>query len=983
MKNRVYIYSTSIKHRHYIHWKENPMTKLKRVMKLLFHVCILIIMPFLVYAQNTGKISGVILDAQTKDPLIGTNIVVVGTSLGASTDFEGNFIILNIPAGKYDLQVSMVGYERVIQRGIIVNSGRTTTTNLELNATTLEQEAVVIEATRPDVEREKTSTSEIIRAEDVQQIAGMRDVGDVIGLAADVTDGHFRGGRDGEELYTLQGMGITNPLDNSSAFKAIMSAVEEVEVITSGFGAQYGNAQSGVVNISMKEGKSDKWRSRVETRMRLPGKKHFGPSVYDEKANPYLSTLLNINSWIKGDENNQVYYTQMADGLGALYGGDTLFQANLARILWLLQARRGINQDYGKEIDYSVEAAAGGPIDEKMRMFIALRSNIGWPFLPTEQPDKQQQVMGNVATDIGNGGNLRISGAYSKESASVFPGVNSTGYYNWIWDRILSVYYRKQTNTQIGVRFAQTLSSTTFYEIKLNSLLTNRYQGSTPAPATIPDSYENNPAYDWAKMIASTRGAPDRFTYGSGNDDFRDEQTQTMTFEASMTSQVTKSHLLNGGIQFNAYFIDIQSNSGTRNTNGMQITNYSVRPLEGAIYVQDKMEFEGMIANVGMRFDVWHQNIRYYTDTYSPYRVYTDTSWFYDKNVANKEETPILGRLQPRVGISFPVSTETVFHLNYGSFMQRPSFQYLVSSSISQGTGRLLTLGNPRLEPQTTNSYDIGIMQGLGEGFTLDVSGYYKDVKNLIQAANYTNRDSHSYTTYVNRDYADIRGFRIALNKRKGNFTGTMNYQYSFATGKSSTPFNASPAYSEDQISGTKIADMKNVPIKDILLDFDRTHNLIINLAYTTGSEWGPRIFKIYPFADMSASSSSFLRSGRPYTYDPLGFKLINNKRTPAEYNTSIKLMKKVQNFFGTSAIVYVEVFNLFNNKILNYSYLFDQSNDLSQKNIERYELYPMDSNNGNRYLNQRNGPPFYVDQSFLIYDNSPRSYNIGLVIEF
>jgi len=274
-------------------------------------------------------------------------------------------------------------------------------------------------------------------------------------------------------------------------------------------------------------------------------------------------------------------------------------------------------------------------------------------------------------------------------------------------------------------------------------------------------------------------------------------------------------------------------------------------------------------------------------------------------------------------------------------------------------------------------------MQGLCEGFTLDVSGYYKDVKNLIQAANYTNRDSHSYTTYVNRDYADIRGFRIALNKRKGNFTGTMNYQYSFATGKSSTPFNASPAYSEDQISGTKIADMKNVPIKDILLDFDRTHNLIINLAYTTGSEWGPRIFKIYPFADMSASSSSFLRSGRPYTYDPLGFKLINNKRTPAEYNTSIKLMKKVQNFFGTSAIVYVEVFNLFNNKILNYSYLFDQSNDLSQKNIERYELYPMDSNNGNRYLNQRNGPPFYVDQSFLIYDNSPRSYNIGLVIEF
>ena len=218
----------------------NSKTKLTLYISALFIVALNTL-----FAQNGGKISGVITDAVTGEPLIGANIVVLGTSMGAASDLEGSYFILNIPAGKFDLQASMIGYDKMVQRGVIVNSGRTTTADFKINPTALEQEAVTVEATRPDVEPEKTSTSSIIRSEDVQQLAGMRSVGDVIGLAADVTDGHFRGGRSGEELYTLQGMGITNPLDNSTGLLPIMSAVEEVEVVTSGFGAQYGNAQSG------------------------------------------------------------------------------------------------------------------------------------------------------------------------------------------------------------------------------------------------------------------------------------------------------------------------------------------------------------------------------------------------------------------------------------------------------------------------------------------------------------------------------------------------------------------------------------------------------------------------------------------------------------------------------------------------------------------------------------------------------------------
>ncbi len=940
-----------------------------------------------VSAQNAGKISGVVHDAETGEPLFGCNVTILGTTLGGSTDPDGVFFILNIPPGAYDLQASMVGYQRVLQRGAIVNAGRTTTADFKLTSVALAQKEVIVQAVRPDVEREKTSTSAIVRFEDVQAIAGIRDVGDVLTLAADVTDGHFRGGREGEEYYTLQGMGIVNPLDNSSAFMPIMSAVEEVEVITSGFGAQYGNAQSGVVNISMKEGKADRWRTRVETRVRAPERKHFGPSVYDPSANPYLSFLLNPAVW-KGEEEEQRYYTQMADQFTSFYGLDTNARVQVAYTLWRYQTKRAMGTTYGNDIDNSVEVATGGPIDNTMRLFIALRTKTQWPMFPTEEPDVERQVMGNLVMDLEEGAAIRLSGAFSKETRNIFPSVNSLGYYNWLWDLLVSMQQRETINRQIGMRFTKALSHRTFYELKLNGLSITLNQGSFVSPDWMFDQYLGLPETNFSRMIASVRTGPDRFRVGGGSDSYRDEQTTTVSFEASLTSQVTNSHLLNGGLQINKYFVDVNNRTDTRNNEeGMQLTEYNAKPFEAGLYVQDKMEFEGLIANVGLRFDLWAENVQYYKDVFSPYRLMTsDTSYTYDKDSAPKGDSPVLGRLQPRVGISFPVTTTTVFHLNYGSFMQRPSFQYVVARRESQASGRPNRFGNPRLEPQVTNSYDVGIMQGLGAGFTLDVSGYYKDVKNLIQSVIYTDRGGRTYNTFANRDYADIRGFRVAVNKRRGNLVGSVNYHFSVATGKSSTPFNSSPAYQEEPNTGEVIANFQNVPIEDIPLDFDRTHNLIVNIGYLTEEEWGPRIFGVYPLADLSISAISFIRSGRPYTYS-IGIKQINNKRTPTEYTTNLKITKKIRGFFGTDLNVYCEAFNLFNDRILNYSYIFaDYNNDTKNTNadfnITRYELSPIDAPNGIRYLNASNATPFLVDQSFLIYDNAPRSFNFGIVID-
>jgi outer membrane receptor protein involved in Fe transport len=447
-----------------------------------------------------------------------------------------------------------------------------------------------------------------------------------------------------------------------------------------------------------------------------------------------------------------------------------------------------------------------------------------------------------------------------------------------------------------------------------------------------------------------------------------------------MTSQAAKSHLLNGGIQFNYYTIDVRNAASTESGSGGAISVYSAHPFEGALYLQDKMEFEGMIANVGLRFDVWNSGLDYFTNLFAPYNLIMDTLGVrYDAASAQKAKSPMIARLQPRVGVSFPVGENTVFHANYGSFMQRPSFQYVVGSTVRQGSNIPQILGNPRLEPQVTNSYDVGIMQGLVAGFTLDISGYYKDVKNLIEAADFTSNTGLTYSSYYNRDNADIRGFRVALTKRSGIISGSVNYQYSVATGKSATADYAPPSFRQDSLGNVTTINDK-VPLRDVLLGFDRTHNLVVNLVinsdelfHALGSDIAPGVY---------LSVNMFARSGRPYT-SPSNPKLINGSRSPAEYNTNLRLTKTFFNFLGfQTATVYFEVFNLFDDRILNYDYIFATPNALAVSTVT--QLYEQNGIDGIKYWNANPNyvPKFSVDQSFLIYSNPPRSFNLGVSFE-
>ena len=930
------------------------------------------------FAQYSGKIAGRVIDAKTKDPLPMANIVIRGTTYGAASDIDGNYFILNLPPGTYDLTASIVGYRSVTEKGAIVNTNRTTTINFSLDETALQAAEVVITATRPDVEREKTSTSEIRRGEEVLNVPGIQDISDVLTLSSDISDGHFRGGRDNQELYNLHGMGIMDPLSGAAAFNPIMSAVEEVEVITSGFSAQYGNAQSGIVNITMKEGNSERWMARGEVRTRAPGRKHFGPGVFDTTANPYLKMLDNQAAWLDtNNANRDMSFVQ------TVFGTDKIAQAQLGYVLYHLQMHRDYLQSYDNLQDYSADVNFGGPLSNNVRLFAAFHMDKIWPWLPTPEPDVKRQFMGNLAYDVGKGMSLRLSGAVAKNEGHSLGGRSTSGWITWLWDRIIPVNRTEDDNVQIGLRWAHALSGSTFYEAKLNMLQTNALVGS---PITSPD-YLQRQGLQLPFWVGTWLPDPDGFTaLGKATGTFKNDYTRTVSLDASITSQVTLSHMLMAGIQGNWYIIDVDDQSGVDGRTGGNVTSYVAKPFEVALYVQDKMEFEGMIANVGLRLDMYNPNTVYYTSTFAPFYYADSTGNHYFEPLAPKEQTSTIVRLQPRVGFSFPVSVNTVFHMNYGTFLQRPTFNQILSHTFGRldvynrgGATSVPTsqiMGNPKLKPEVTNSYDVGVTQGLGDGFTLDVSGYFKDVKNLVQTAQYFPASSSNlpYLSYVNLEYASIRGFRLGLAKRKGMLTGTLSYTYGVAIGKrSNSDASNYPTIFE--------SGQTNEPLpQDVLLDFDRTHNLIGNLAFNTPENWGPEILNIYPLDRITIAATSFLRSGRPYT-SWIDRTTPMNKRAPSETTTNVRITKTVPRLFGTDAIIYVEISNLFNDRIYDYNAVFNPD-PTNSANLQRFTAKYERGEDITYYDNQYH-PDFLANQEFRIFSNVPRSWTVGMVINF
>ena len=939
---------------------------------------------------QTGKIGGTVVDA-LGDPVIGATVRVAGTTLGAATDIDGVYVILNVAPGSYDVRGSYIGYQAVTQEGVVVSNGRTTTVDFTLpdeDVSVTGGEEVVVTAQRPEIERERTASSEVIRPQDVADSPGVYTLTDVIALTVDATDGHFRGGRTGEELYLLNGINIVNPFTGNRAFDPVAQALEEVEVITGGFPAEYGNAQSGVVNMALRTGNYERWEGGGNLRLRAPGYKHFGGSVFQSANNPYLLAFDSVEEW-GGDSGEGLYSCSIGLSFCSAYGLDTaadsLQAAQIALAVWQ-QARQELNTEYDDKMDTQLELTAGGPISKNARAFVATRFADEYYALPTNEPEKTRQVLGSALVALGRGVTLRLAGGFNSVRGQDF----SSSFWQYLWDRERGFSEFERTTVAAGGRLSYVPDARRFVDLNV-SVLRNGY---TEGAALLNPSRFREDASDLG--VWRYFNTPDQFRVGYIENDFRDETSTTYAVDATYNDQITNNHLLKGGLQTRLYNLDIDNRLNLSSPSDAQDESFQVSPFEVGAFVEDKIEYEGLIARLGLRFDAYNLNSDYYVDRYDPFKnpAFDPTQPAIGANVerdpaiAATARTPWVARLQPRLGASFPVQEGTVFHLNYGAFLQRPPFEQSLVSRIQRSNAvAIVQLGNPELRPEETRMYEVGVAQALPLGFTVDLSGYYKDVRNLVQLALFSEDTSIPYQTYVNRDYADIRGFRISLQRRSGALRGSVRYRYEVATGKTSSASDAPPQFIRD-LDGTVDERRDGIGLNDILLDFDRTHNLVVQLTATTPKTLGPRIAGVTPFGNWTASVRTTARSGRPYTSFVNGLDvLVADARAPAEYQTSLKLTRPFTAGGGRTGSLYLEVANLLNQRVYDYNRVFQDP-----KNLRAYDFavhpsattpadFPSDPDEAlELYLGD--SFPYPANQTFRIYSNQPRSVFLGASVD-
>ena len=223
-----------------------------------FLLSTLFILSFVVIkAGTTGKIAGKVVD-QNNQPLIGCNIMIKGTSLGAATNLNGEYFILNIPPGTYDVTASMIGFGSVTVEGTVVMVDLTAKTNFFLKPETIEGDEIIVTAEKPIVRLDQTSMSAVVSSEDIENLP-VTDVGDVIelqaGIVRDPNGGfHVRGGRSSEVSFWVDGVATTDSYDGSSGLEIENAGIQEVQVISGTFNAEYGQAMSGIVNVVTKDG---------------------------------------------------------------------------------------------------------------------------------------------------------------------------------------------------------------------------------------------------------------------------------------------------------------------------------------------------------------------------------------------------------------------------------------------------------------------------------------------------------------------------------------------------------------------------------------------------------------------------------------------------------------------------------------------------------------------------------------------------------
>lgn len=745
-------------------------------MKYLISI-LLVIVSFISFAQQKGKLEGKIIDERTNEVLPGVNVVLKGTYYGAVSDVNGKFQINNVSEGTFNVEVSFIGYKTTQFTGIKIEANKTKMLDVKLSETALTMDKdVIIIGEKPLVDVEETQSKKVISRDDIE-MAPVENVNDIISMQSGVVKSdnaiHIRGGRSYENAFLLDGVSVQDPLSGTGfGLQLSANSIEEIEVITGGFNAEFGQATSGIVNVKTREG-GDNFRGYVSYK-----RDNFG-----NKSSDHVFNYEVLEANLSGPEPITRF---VLPALGLQIPGELSFFTS-----FYVGLSDGITQGYYKTTaDRIVSSIFNGsrfsPRQENSWFGLG---KLTYKISPT----MKLIYSFNQSVDINqNSQSLQSNLEYIEPS----PG------YQYEFQNILdnaNVY--THNNIYHTITWTHTLNQKTFYELKLGKYFTHLRSdanGKNFNEYAEPKDITNFPIEYYNQNRDTIGVIPGDGFWDVGNPyTWHDHHYDEVSFRGDLTSFFDEKNKFKAGFSLSItemQLLDIYK--PWIGTLGLNNDYYKVYPATGSFYAQDNINFSGMILNFGLRMDYWFPG-KYVDDAVDnpdvitiPDQIrkeYKDNSYGWFGNRRFK------ARLSPRLGISHPISDNQVLFFSYGHFSKWPKPQFVYAKlNPTSAKSSFQKFGNPNLNPETTVAYELGLKTQFSENDVLTITAYYKDIFDYIstRSAKITSARfaTQSFVTYTNQDYARSRGLELEYRKRVGKwFNGVASFSYAIITGKSSS----------------------------------------------------------------------------------------------------------------------------------------------------------------------------------------------------
>ena len=801
-----------------------------KLFTVLFIVgCCLQALPVEVYAQ-TGKLSGTVSDAENGDPIPGVTVVIDGTTQGTATDALGRYVILNVRPGTYSIRYSFVGYTTAVVDGVLVTSDRTTTRDVELSTVVVQAGEVVVEAERPVVDQNQTTSRALVTSEEIafQPVASMEEV---ISKTSNAYDGYVRGSRRFETKTILEGIDIsdayypvsgvangyggdvyhnTNKADryNPSIFQIVPEGIQEVAVNSGATEARYSAGTGGVVTVSL-----------AETRGPIRGS--FSARIAPQINQPGPDSL---DFYFDAD----VYATESSSVSALALEGDETAQARSPLYTWSPDTYSA-NED--PEMD--IRASLGGSITDKWHFFFTGQWFETHGFLPNEFT---KRLGGQLKTTYEFSPSTSLSAVAMLEDRGLWGNWNNRDYREVFRFNLENVAQNDGGSYLGSLKLTHVINENSYFEAQAyRTFVRERYGYPDDDGNGFTDPGEDGDFIDLTdpaniEKYIGTEGDHSKMFEDRISDPFSDTNIFTTTglryrlrgavpysedaiqtlngFKVDYANQVTFNHFIQFGTELKFREFDYDEVYGV---DGLNFTlngtdepylprDWVRNPWSLAFYASDRMEYGGLIINLGARIEFADRDMQEITDVFFPLR--RDTVDVNGRQLARNffrrgDDVPVDVFFAPSIGVSHPIGTSAAMYFSFARQQQLPPFHQLYQLyDGNHSNSRFFSYQDPNQEPITSNNFELGVQWEFSPGWGADINAYMRSIENYGQTGFIANNrvpegelalsGQTQYTFRTSFGYGDAQGIELVLRRAplrvSDDITLGLTASYTFST---------------------------------------------------------------------------------------------------------------------------------------------------------------------------------------------------------